>query len=54
MITINRGSTLKAVLLAGAGLCIAGTAYAAEPLVKACAKDGQLSIGWSQANSAER
>ena len=34
MRTITRASTLKAVLLAGAGLCIAGTAYAAEPLVK--------------------
>ncbi|RVD65663.1 ABC transporter substrate-binding protein, partial [Mesorhizobium sp. M4A.F.Ca.ET.029.04.2.1] len=44
---------LKAALLAGAGLCIASTAQAAAPMVKACAKDGQFVIGFSQANNAE-
>ena len=54
MRTTLRGSrVLRAALLAGAGLCIAGSAQAAEPLVKACAKDGQFVIGFSQANNAE-
>ncbi|WP_245278966.1 substrate-binding domain-containing protein [Mesorhizobium loti] len=55
MKTMNRGSmrVLHAVLLAGAGLCIVGTAQAADPLVKACSKDGQFIIGFSQANNAE-
>ncbi|TIU31592.1 MAG: ABC transporter substrate-binding protein, partial [Mesorhizobium sp.] len=55
MRTTQRGlsSALKAVLLAGAGLCIASAAQAADPMVKACAKDGQFIIGFSQANNAE-
>ncbi|MDX8541039.1 MULTISPECIES: substrate-binding domain-containing protein [Mesorhizobium] len=55
MKTTLRGSkrALKAALLAGAGLCIASTAQAAAPMVKACAKDGQFVIGFSQANNAE-
>ncbi|TJW76473.1 MAG: ABC transporter substrate-binding protein, partial [Mesorhizobium sp.] len=54
MRTTLRGSrVLRAALLAGAGLCVAGTAQAADPMVKACAKDGQFVIGFSQANNAE-
>lgn len=40
-------------LAQGACLGIATSAYAADPLVKACAKDGQFVIGFSQANNAE-
>lgn len=43
----------QVVLLAGSCLAITGTAYAANPLVKACAKDGKFVIGFSQANNAE-
>ena len=55
MKTMKKGSrrALQAVLLASAGLCIAGAAQAADPMVKACAKDGQFIIGFSQANNAE-
>lgn len=55
MKTTLRGSrVLRTALLAGAaGLCIAGGAQAADPMVKACAKDGQFVIGFSQANNAE-
>jgi len=54
MRTTLRGSrVLRTALLAGAGLFIAGSVQAADPLVKACAKDGQFVIGFSQANNAE-
>ena len=53
MRTTTGSRVLKAALLAGAGLCVAGSAYAADPLVKACSKDGQFVIGFSQANNAE-
>ena len=46
-IDTDRHRACKAALLAGAGLCIAGAAQAADPLVKACAKDGQFIIGFS-------
>ena len=42
----------KTALLAGACAAFAASAIAA-PLVKACAKDGQFVIGFSQANNAE-
>jgi ribose transport system substrate-binding protein len=42
-------SALCAALLVGA----ATAAMAADPLVKACAKDGEFVIGFSQANNAE-
>jgi len=34
-------------------LALTGVAEAADPLVKACAKDGEFIIGFSQANNAE-
>ena len=40
-------------LLAGTCLVMTGTAQAADPLVKACAKDGEFIVGFSQANNAE-
>jgi ribose transport system substrate-binding protein len=40
-------------LLAGASIGIATSAYAAGPLVKACGKNDQFVIGFSQANNAE-
>ncbi|WP_184695636.1 substrate-binding domain-containing protein [Rhizobium leguminosarum] len=43
----------RMALLAGSCLCIAGVAQAADPLVKACAKDGEFVVGFSQANNAE-
>src|SRR5215468_5556626 len=47
------GGAWKIALLAGTGLCVAASAQAADPLVKACAKDGQFVVGFSQANNAE-
>src|SRR3954463_1803726 len=44
---------LPVALLAGTCLCMANAAQAADPMVKACAKDGQFIIGFSQANNAE-
>src|SRR5882724_1826363 len=43
----------QVALLAGTCLSMAGAAQAADPLVKACAKDGKFIIGFSQANNAE-
>ena len=43
----------RAILLAGSCLGLAGVAQAADPLVKACAKNGEFVIGFSQANNAE-
>ena len=49
-----RATTItRAALGAGTALCLAGTAFAADPLVKACAPDGEFVIGFSQANNAE-
>src|SRR5882757_5060606 len=56
MKTIQRGSwrlSWQAGLLAGTCLTLTGAAQAADPMVKACAKDGQFIIGFSQANNAE-
>ena len=55
MKTIDRGlnRAWKTAMLAGTGLFVAASAQAADPLVKACAKDGQFIIGFSQANNAE-
>ena len=44
---------LRATLLVGTVLALTGVAEAADPLVKACAKDGEFIIGFSQANNAE-
>ena len=43
----------KIALLAATGLCATTVAQAADPLVKACSKDGEFIIGFSQANNAE-
>ena len=43
----------KIALLAATSLCAATAAQAADPLVKACSKDGEFVIGFSQANNAE-
>ncbi|MGO7309820.1 ABC transporter substrate-binding protein, partial [Rhizobium ruizarguesonis] len=43
----------RMALLAGSCLAIASVAHAADPLVKACAKDGEFVIGFSHANNAE-
>ena len=50
---LDRGRLWQLALLSGTCLCLAGTAQAADPLVKACSKDGQFVIGFSQANNAE-
>ena len=51
--TKNAHGLWKIALLAGTCFCAATTAQAADPLVKACAKDGEFIIGFSQANNAE-
>src|SRR4051812_48929928 len=40
-------------VIAGKCLCASTAAQASDPLVKACAKDGEFIIGFSQANNAE-
>ena len=47
------GHAARLALLAGSCIGFATCAYAADPLVKACSKDGQFIIGFSQANNAE-
>jgi len=49
----ERDHAWRLALLAGTCLMMAGTAQAADPLVKACSKDGEFIIGFSQANNAE-
>lgn len=49
--TVRR--TARLALLAGTCVGFATCAYAADPLVKACSKDGEFIIGFSQANNAE-
>ena len=49
----RRDRSWRLVLLAGTCLMMTGTAQAADPLVKACAKDGEFIVGFSQANNAE-
>src|SRR6476620_6538211 len=51
--TPRRQTPLVAGLLAATCLLIPGLAQAADPLVKACSKDGEFIIGFSQANNAE-
>jgi len=51
---INRAhGAFRAALLAGTFFACAGSAQAADPLVKACSKTGEFVIGFSQANNAE-
>jgi ribose transport system substrate-binding protein len=51
--SVKRARGFQVALLAGCCLAAAAGAQAAEPLVKACAKDGKFVIGFSQANNAE-
>jgi ribose transport system substrate-binding protein len=51
--TNRRRRVWQVALLAGTCLSVAGAAQAADPMVKACAKDGEFIIGFSQANNAE-
>jgi ribose transport system substrate-binding protein len=44
---------VRAALLAGSALAIAGAAQAADPISPYCKKDGEFLIGFSQANNAE-
>jgi ribose transport system substrate-binding protein len=49
----RRQTPLVAALLGATCLLIPGLAQAADPLVKACSKDSEFIIGFSQANNAE-
>ncbi|CAM5772813.1 sugar ABC transporter substrate-binding protein [Labrys miyagiensis] len=50
---LHLSQAASCALMAGALIALAGAAQAADPLVKACAKDGEFVIGFSQANNAE-